>query len=96
MTQAQAEAEKILALAETRAQEVKQRIELQVEQDIERMKTAANQEMDSEKDKAIAQLRSILASKALAKVESQLQETLDENAQQQLIDSSIGRLGGQL
>ena len=52
--------------------------------------------MDSEKDKAIAQLRSILASKALAKVESQLQETLDENAQQQLIDSSIGRLGGQL
>lgn len=96
LTQAQAEAEKILALAETRAQEVKQRIELQAEQDIERMKTAANQEMDSEKDKAIAQLRSILASKALAKVESQLQETLDENAQQQLIDSSIGRLGGQL
>jgi len=94
LTQAQAEAEKILATAETRAQEVKQRIELQAQQDIERMKATASQEMDSERDKAIAQLRSIVASKALAQVESRLKETLDENAQQQLIYLSIGRLGG--
>ncbi|MGD1717539.1 F0F1 ATP synthase subunit B [Hydrocoleum sp. CS-953] len=96
LTQAQAEAEKILATAETRAQEVKERIALQAEQDIERMKATANQEMDTEKDKAIAQLRSIVASKALAQVESRLKETLDENAQQQLIDRSMGLLGGQL
>ncbi len=94
LTQAQAEAEKIIATAETRAQEVKQRIALQTEKDVERMKATANQEMDSERDKAIAQLRSIVASKALAKVESQIQETLDENAQQQLIDRSLGLLGG--
>ena len=94
LTQAQAEAEKILATAETRAQEVKQRIELQAQQDIERMKATASQEMDSERDKAIAQLRSIVASKALVQVEHRLKETLDENAQQQLIYRSIGRLGG--
>ena len=52
--------------------------------------------MDSQRDNAIVQLRSIVSSIALAKVESRLKETLDENAQQQLIDSSIGRLGGQL
>lgn len=96
LTQAQAEAEKILAIAETRAKEVKQRIELQTAQDIERMKATANAEMDSERDKAIAQLRSIVASKALAQVESRLKESLDENAQQQLIHRSIGLLGGQL
>ncbi|MGD1701742.1 F0F1 ATP synthase subunit B [Dapis sp. BLCC M229] len=96
LTQAQAEAEKILATAETRAQEVKERIALQAEQDVERMKATANQEMDSERDRAIAQLRSIVASKALAQVETRLKETLDENAQQQLIDRSMGLLGGQL
>ena len=96
LTQAQAEAEKILATAQTRAQEVKERIALQAEQDIERMKATANQEMDTERDKAIAQLRSIVASKALVQVESRLKETLDDNAQQQLIDRSIGLLGGQL
>ncbi|NES75834.1 MULTISPECIES: F0F1 ATP synthase subunit B [Okeania] len=95
LTQAQVEAETILATAETRAQEVKQKIEQQAEQDIERMKATASQEMDSERDKAIAQLRSIVASKALAQVESRLKETLDENAQQQLIDRSLGLLGGQ-
>ncbi len=96
LTQAQAEAEKILATAETRAQEVKEKIALQAEQDIERMKATANQEMDTERDKAIAQLRSIVASKALVQVESRLKETLDDNAQQQLIDRSMGLLGGQL
>lgn len=95
LTQAQAEAEKILATAETRAQEVKQKIAQQAEQDIERMKATANQEMNTERDKAIAQLRSMVASKALAQVESRLKETLDENAQQQLIDRSMGLLGGQ-
>ncbi len=96
LTQAQAEAEKILATAQIRAEEVKQRIQAQAEQDVERMKATANQEMDSERDKAIAQLRSIVASKALANVESRLRETLDENAQQQLIDRSLGLLGGKL
>lgn len=96
LTQAQAEAEKIIATAETRAQEVKQKIALQAEADIEQMKATASQEMDTERNRAVAQLRSIVASKALAQVESRLQETLDENAQQQLVDRSIGLLGGQL
>ncbi|MEB3343319.1 F0F1 ATP synthase subunit B [Okeania sp.] len=94
LQQAQAEAKKIIATAETRAQEVKQKIALQAEADIERMKATASQEMDTERNRAVAQLRSIVASKALAQVESRLQETLDENAQQQLVDRSIGLLGG--
>lgn len=94
LTKAQAEAEQIIATAEARAQEVKQKIQAQAEQDVERMKATASQEMDSERDKAIAQLRSIIASKALAKVEAQIKETLDDNGQQQLIDRSLGLLGG--
>jgi F-type H+-transporting ATPase subunit b len=94
LTKAQAEAEQIIATAEARAQEVKQKIQAQAEQDVERMKANASQEMDSERDKAIAQLRSIIASQALAKVEAQIKETLDDNGQQQLIDRSLGLLGG--
>ncbi|MGB3508949.1 MAG: F0F1 ATP synthase subunit B [Microcoleaceae cyanobacterium] len=95
LTQAQAEAQQIIANAESRAKEVKQKMLAEAEQDVERMKATASQEMDSERDKAIAQLRSITASKALARVESQIKETLDDNAQQQLIDRSLGLLGGQ-
>ena len=94
LTQAQTEAEQIKANAEERAQAMKQSILDRAAKDVEKMKAAASQELDSERERAIAQLRSIVASKALERVESQLQERLDEGAQKQLIDRSLGLLGG--
>ncbi|NEP42357.1 MAG: F0F1 ATP synthase subunit B, partial [Okeania sp. SIO2H7] len=82
LTQAQTEAEQIKANAEERAQVLKQSILDRAAQDVEKMKAAASQELDSERERAIAQLRSIVALKALERVESQLQERLDEGAQQ--------------
>lgn len=94
LTKAKSEAQQIIADAEERAKTVKANLLAQAEQDVERMKANASQEMDSERDRAIAQLRSMIASQALAKAESQINETLDDHAQQQLIDRSLGVLGG--
>lgn len=94
LTQAQSEAQKIIADAEERAKTVKANMLAQAEQDVERMKATASQEMDSERDRVIAQLRSMIASQALAQAESRISETLDEHAQQQLIDRSLNVLGG--
>ncbi len=94
LTRAQTEAEQIKANAEERAKALKESMMAQAAKDVEKMKAAASQELDSERDRVIAQLRSIVAAKALESVESQLQERLDDNAQQQLIDRSLGLLGG--
>lgn len=94
LTLAQTEAEQIKANAEERAKSVKESMLAQAMRDVEKMKAAASQELDSERDRAIAQLRSITALKAIERVESQLKERLDDGAQKQLIDRSLGLLGG--
>jgi F-type H+-transporting ATPase subunit b len=94
LTLAQTEAEQIKAKAEERAKTLKESMLAQAMRDVEKMKAAASQELDSERDRAIAQLRSITASRAIERVESQLKERLDDGAQQQLIDRSLGLLGG--
>jgi F-type H+-transporting ATPase subunit b len=94
LAQAQAEAERIRADADKRAQAAKEEILAQCERDLERMKSDARQELDTERDRAIAELRQRVTELALQRVESQLQERLDESAQRQLIDRSIATLGG--
>ncbi|MBE9183992.1 F0F1 ATP synthase subunit B [Microcoleus sp. LEGE 07076] len=94
LTQAQAEAERIRAAAQENAIAAKEVILAQAAQDVERMKATAGQELDAEREKAIAQLRARVASMALERVESQLKNSLDESAQNQLIDRSIALLGG--
>lgn len=94
LAQAQAEAERIRADADKRAQAAKEEILAQCERDLERMKSDARQELDTERDRAIAELRQRVSELALQRVESQLQERLDESAQRQLIDRSIATLGG--
>jgi F-type H+-transporting ATPase subunit b len=58
------------------------------------MRATAGQELEAERERAIAQLRSAVVSLALARVESQLKTSLDDSAQHQLIDRSIALLGG--
>lgn len=94
LTQAQAEAERIRAAAEETAKGAKEAILAQAAQDVERMKAEAGRELESEREKAIAQLRAVVASMALERVESQLKTSLNDHAQNQLIDRSIALLGG--
>jgi F-type H+-transporting ATPase subunit b len=58
------------------------------------MKETSTQDLNSQRERAIAQLRSQVVAMALKKVESQLQTGVDNAAQQQLIDRSIALLGG--
>ncbi len=94
LTQAQAEAERIRTAAEQTAVKAKEAILAQAAQDVERMKATAGQELEAEQERAIAQLRSAVVSLALERVESQLKSSLDDNAQNQLIDRSIALVGG--
>ncbi|PSB39964.1 ATP synthase F0 subunit B [filamentous cyanobacterium Phorm 46] len=94
LTQAQAEAERIRAAAEQTAVKAKEAILAQAAQDVERMKATAGQELEAEQERAIAQLRSAVVSLALERVESQLKTSLDDSAQNQLIDRSIALVGG--
>lgn len=94
LTQAQIEADRIRAEAEARAKEAKEAILAKSMQDVEQMRANAVNELDSERDRAIAQLRSMVATMAMERVENQLKTILDESAQSQLVDKSIALLGG--
>lgn len=94
LAQAQTEAERIRKSAEESAKVATENIMAQATQDIERLKETANQDLNSERERAIAAVRSRVVAMALQKVESQLQSGVDDAAQQQLIDRSIALLGG--
>ena len=94
LTEAQAEAARIRAAAEETAKKAKEVILAQAAQEVERMKATAGQELEAEQERAIAQLRSAVVSLALERVESQLKTSLDDSAQNQLIDRSIALVGG--
>ncbi len=94
LAQAQAEAERIRKEAEQRAKAAKEAIFSQSEQDIQRLQETAAQDLNSEQERAIAELRQRVAAMAMERVESQLRMQLDQSAQEQLIDRSIAQLGG--
>lgn len=94
LAQAKTTAEKIRSDAQVNAQKAKETILAQGEKEVERIKATAQADLNSEQERAIAQLRQRVAALALAKVESQLGEILNEENQQKLIDRSIAQLGG--
>lgn len=94
LTQAQAEAERIVAAAQERAKGLKESMLAQAAKDVERMKAQSTEDLNSERDRAIAQLRSLVTAMALERAEAQLKDCLDEKAQQSLIDRSLALLGG--
>jgi len=94
LAQAQAEAERIRKVAEENAKVARNNILAQATQDIQRMKETAAQDLNSERERAISQLRQQVVAMALQEVESQLQAGVGDAAQQQLIDRSIALLGG--
>jgi F-type H+-transporting ATPase subunit b len=58
------------------------------------MKTAAAQDLTSQQERIISELRQRIATLALQQVETQLKSGLSEATQQQLIDRSIAMIGG--
>ena len=94
LAQAQTEAERIRKSAEESAEVAYLNIMTQATQDIERLQETASQDLNSERERAIAAVRSRVVGMALQKVESQLKSGVNEAAQQQLIDRSIALLGG--
>ncbi len=94
LTQAQAEAQRIRQAAVGSAEAAREAILARAKQDVERLRATATADLNTETERAIAQLRQRVAAMALEKVESQLRGGgVDSNAQQQLIEGSIAMIG---
>lgn len=94
LAQAQAEAEQIRQNALSRAQTVKESIQAQGKAEVERLQATASQELNTETEKVIAQIKEQIVAQALVKAEEQLKGSLNESTQGELIERSVAQLGG--
>ncbi|MGH1394750.1 MAG: F0F1 ATP synthase subunit B [Trichormus sp.] len=94
LTQAQAEAERIRKAAEENAQATKEALLAKAAQDVERLKQTAAADLNTERERALTELRQRVAALALEKVESQLRSGIADDVQQAIIDRSIAQVGG--
>lgn len=94
LAQAQAEAIRIREQAEESARTAKAAILAQAEQDIQRLRETTAQELNTEQERIISELRRRTAALALQRVEAELPSRLNDDLQRQLVDRSIARLGG--
>lgn len=94
LAQAQTEAAKILAEAEERSKVAREAILARLQEDVQRMKAAAAQDVSSQQERVVSELRQRIAELALQRVEAQLQSGLNEETQQRLIDRGIAMIGG--
>jgi F-type H+-transporting ATPase subunit b len=94
LAQAQAEAARIKAAAEESAKVARAEIMAQSAQDIERLKATAAQDLNSQQERVMTELRQRIAALALEKVEAELKSGLSDDTQKQLVDRSIAMMGG--
>jgi F-type H+-transporting ATPase subunit b len=94
LTQSQAEAQRIRKAAQENAQASKEAMLARAAQDVERLKQTAAADLNTERDRAFAELRQRVAAMALQKVESQLRSGIADDVQQSIIDRSIAQVGG--
>jgi F-type H+-transporting ATPase subunit b len=94
LEEATATAVKIRSEAEVNAQKARETILAQGEKEVQRLKEMAGKDLSSEQEKAIAQLRERVVGLALEKARSSIGNILNDEAQRELIDSSIAKLGG--
>lgn len=94
LAQAQAEAERLRASAEEAAKAARAEILAKAEQDIQRMRETAAQDLNTEQERVITELRQRVVALALQRVEAEIPSRINESTQQQLIDRSIAMLGG--
>ncbi|MBW4514995.1 MAG: F0F1 ATP synthase subunit B [Timaviella obliquedivisa GSE-PSE-MK23-08B] len=94
LAQAKTEATRIKTDAEASAQVARAEIMAQSAQDIERLKASAAQDLNSQQERVMTELRQRVAALALEKVEAQLNSGLSADTQKQLVDRSIAMMGG--
>ncbi|MFN9885467.1 MAG: F0F1 ATP synthase subunit B [Pseudanabaena sp.] len=92
LAQAQSEAEKLRQQAEVDAKHAADLILATVDADIARLHEAADQEIATEQERVIVQLRQQVAEKSLANVQAYFDRGLSEDTQIELIDRSIALL----
>lgn len=92
LKQAEAEAARLLEEAKARAAALRQEILDKAAADVERLKATAAQDLSSEQQRVMDELRRYAVAQALNQVEAQLSQQLDEAAQQRLIDRSLATL----
>ncbi|MBP0003579.1 MAG: F0F1 ATP synthase subunit B [Cyanobacteria bacterium SBC] len=95
LKQAQDRAEQILAEAQERARAAREAILADAQADVERLKAAAAQELQSDEGRAMAQLRERAVALALQEAQQYLQERLDPSDREAVVNRSIRLLGGQ-
>ncbi|NEP76595.1 F0F1 ATP synthase subunit B, partial [Okeania sp. SIO2G5] len=84
LAQAKADAKTILANAEERAEKAKQAILAKADADVAQLQAAADADMGAQQEKAIAELRQRVTELALADVNRQLSQGVDDATQQRL------------
>ena len=91
---AQEEAQKILANAEESAARAREAILVQAEADVERLRANAAQDLSSQQERIVRELRQQIAVAAIDRAESELPGHLQGDVQSRLVDASIALLGG--
>ena len=94
LAQAQAEAARIRTEAEGRAEAVRGEVLAQAQADMERMRASAAQDLNTQQEKIMSEVRQRIAALAVQQAESQLRSGLPSETQQQLIERSIATIGG--
>ena len=92
LAQAKTEADNLRKQAETDAKSAADLILATVDADIARLRESADQEIATEQERVIVQLRQQVADKALANVQAYFDRGLSESTQIELIDRSIALL----
>ncbi len=94
LAQAKTEAARIKTEAEASAKAASAEIMAQSVQDIERLKASAAQDLNSQQERVMTELRQRVAALAMEKVEARLNSGLSDDTQKQLVDRSIAMMGG--
>jgi F-type H+-transporting ATPase subunit b len=90
---AKKQAEQIRAEAQTNAESARQAVLAQSAKDIERLKASAAQDLTSQQDKVMQDLRKRVSAMAIEKVRANLPNALNDGVQARLVDRSIAQLG---
>jgi len=89
LAQTKTECDRLLAKATQDAQAARAAILATVADDLARLKTAAQREINSEQERAISQVRNQVVTKSLAQVSDYFNRGLSEHAQTQLVERSL-------
>jgi F-type H+-transporting ATPase subunit b len=94
LAQAQQEAARIRSAAEERSVAVKAALLADADVEVQRMREGLSQDLNAERERAIADLRQRVSTLALQKAESELPSRMTDELQTNMINRSIAMIGG--